>query len=156
MKFLDIVKEIQNLPENEGYLVLVRCGIFFDGIGKDGVILAEEFGINPICIKEKICKCAVSVKNIDRFIKSVTEKKISVAIYDYYPEGINGDINQKYELLTRIVLCPIEEYRKYLNCNNCWYQDRKIQSGKEMIDEAVERLKKMENINIIDIEDKRL
>ena len=57
MKFLDIVKEIQNLPENEGYLVLVRCGIFFDGIGKDGVILAEEFGINPICIKEKICKC---------------------------------------------------------------------------------------------------
>ena len=29
MKFLDIVKEIQNLPENEGYLVLVRCGIFF-------------------------------------------------------------------------------------------------------------------------------
>ena len=72
MKFLDIVKEIQNLPENEGYLVLVRCGIFFDGIGKDGVILAEEFGINPICIKEKICKCAVSVKNIDRFIKSAT------------------------------------------------------------------------------------
>ncbi len=70
-------------------------GYFFDGIGKDGVILAEEFGINPICIKEKICKCAVSVKNIDRFIKSATEKKISVAIYDYYPEGINGDINQK-------------------------------------------------------------
>ena len=54
MKFLEIVKKIQNLDENEGYLVLVRCGIFFDAIGKDGVILAERFGFSPICMKEKL------------------------------------------------------------------------------------------------------
>ena len=69
MKFLDIVKKIQNLPENEGYLVLVRCGIFFDAIGKDGVILAEQFGFNPICLKEKLCKCAIPVKKYRKIYK---------------------------------------------------------------------------------------
>ena len=34
MKFIEMVKEIHNLKENEGYLVLVRCGIFFDAVGK--------------------------------------------------------------------------------------------------------------------------
>ena len=151
MKFLEIVKEIQNLPENEGYLVLVRCGIFFDAIGKDGVMLAEKFGFNPICSKEKLCKCAVPVKNIDKFIKSAMEKKISVAIYDYQVDGISGNINKKYELLTRIVLCPIEEYRTYLDCETCWYKARRLQDGKEIIDNAIENLKKYSNIDILDI-----
>lgn len=151
MKFLEIVKEIQNLEENEGYLVLIRCGIFFDAIGKDEVILAEKFGFNPICSKEKLCKCAVPVKNIDRFIKSAMEKKISVAIYDYQVDGINGDISKKYELLTRIVLCPIEEYRTYLDCKTCWYKDRRLQDGKEIINNAIKNLKEFSDIDIIDI-----
>lgn len=152
MKFLEIVKEIQNLKENEGYLVLVRCGIFFDAIGKDAVILAEKFGFEPLCIKEKMCKCVIPVKNIHRFIKSAMEKKISVAIYDYQPNGINGDDNDKYELLTRIVLCPIEEYKTYLNCDECWYKDRRIQQdGKSIIDNAIKKLKDSSNMEIIDV-----
>lgn len=148
MKFLDIVKKIQNLPENEGYLVLVRCGIFFDAIGKDGVILAEQFGFNPICLKEKLCKCAIPVKNIDKFIKLAMEKKISIVIYEYQPNGINSDINQKYELLTRIILCPIEEHRNCLDCKQCWYKDRRIQEGKEVINDAIQNLKNFSQIDI--------
>ncbi len=39
--------KVINLEGNEEYLVLVRCRIFFDAIGKDGGILAERFGLNP-------------------------------------------------------------------------------------------------------------
>ena len=37
MRFIEKVEELQR--ENEGYIVFVKCGIFFDVIGKDAVIL---------------------------------------------------------------------------------------------------------------------
>ena len=149
MKFLEIVKKLQNLEENEGYLVLVRCGIFFDAIGKGGVILAERFGFNPICMKEKLCKCAVPVKTIDKFIRLAIDKKISVAIYDYKPDEFAENEEQKYELLKRITLCPIEEYKTYINCNECWYKDKRLRSGKDIIESTIQKLKEESKIDII-------
>lgn len=149
MKFLEIVKKIQNLEENEGYLILVRCGIFFDAIGKDGVILAERFGFNPICMKEKLCKCAVPVKAIDKFIKSAIDKKISVAIYDYKSNEFVENEEQKYELLKKITLCPIEEYKTNIDCSKCWYKDKRLRSGKEIIESTIQNLKEKSNIDII-------
>ena len=40
LKFYEIVKDLQD--KNEGYLVLVRSGIFFVGVGKDAVILRKR------------------------------------------------------------------------------------------------------------------
>ena len=66
LKFNEIVEELQN--RNEGYLVLVRCGVFFVGVGKDAVILQNITTLKPVCLKEGICKCGVPVKTFDRFI----------------------------------------------------------------------------------------
>lgn len=148
MKFLEIVKELQNLEENEGYLVLVRCGIFFDAIGKDGVILAERFGFNPICVKEKLCKCTVPVKAIDKFIRLAIDKKIFVAIYDYKADRFAQN-EEQYELLKRITLCPIEEYKTYIDCNKCWYKEKRLRSGKEIIERTIQKLKEGSNLDII-------
>ena len=76
MKFLKIVEEIQNKPENIDYLVLIRCGIFFYGVGKDAVLLREQFGLNNICISKNICKCAIPVAKIDKFIRKIIAKNI--------------------------------------------------------------------------------
>ena len=139
MKFLDIVEKLQMAKENEGYLVLIRCGVFFEGIGKDAVILTEKFGLNPICIKEKICKCAIPVSKIEKFLKKVISKKVSVAIYEYNPKGVYGNTDKKYELLKRIILNPIEEYRCYTNCDECWYNARRIRNSQQSIEDMIEK-----------------
>lgn len=126
MRFLQIVEELQKKPENEDYLVLIRCGIFFYGIGKDAVILSEHFGLNPICITKGICKCAIPVIKIDKFLKIIVARKFSVAIYEYYSKNENK--SKQYELLKRLVLCPISESRKCLNCKCCKYINRQAEN----------------------------
>ena len=143
MKFLNIVEKLQTAQENEGYLVLIRCGVFFEGIGKDAVILSEKFGLNPICIKEKICKCAIPVSRIEKFLKKVISQKVSVAIYEYNPKGVYGNVDKKYELLKRIVLNPIEESRCCNNCDKCWYSPRRIKNSKQTIEDMITKLEEM-------------
>ena len=46
MKYLEIVKKLQNLSCNTDVLVLVRSGVFFYGVGKDAIILTENLGLN--------------------------------------------------------------------------------------------------------------
>ena len=49
--FAEIVKELQE--KHKGYLVLVKNGIFYCGIGKDAVIMNQLWGYKPICFKEE-------------------------------------------------------------------------------------------------------
>ena len=82
MRFLEKVEKLQE--ENEGYMVFVKCGIFFDVIGKDAVVLHELCGFEPICIKENTCKCGVPVKTFDKFLKKfINEHKFALVVYDY-------------------------------------------------------------------------
>ena len=92
-------------------------------------------------MKEKLCKCAVPVKAIDKFIRLAIDKKISVAIYDYKSDEFSENEEQKYELLKRITLCPIEEYKTYIDCSKCWYKDKRLRSGKEIIESTIQKLK---------------
>lgn len=132
MKFLKIVEEIQNKKENIDYLILVHCGVFFYAIGKDAVFLTEHFGLNNICITKNVCKCAISVVKIDKFIHKLICKNISVAIYDYYPQKQGR--KKQYELLKRIVLSPVSENRKCLDCEKCsWNFKQKNNSIEEKI-----------------------
>ena len=132
MKFLKIVEEIQNKKENIDYLILVHCGVLFYAIGKDAVFLTEHFGLNNICITKNVCKCAISVVKIDKFIHKLICKNISVAIYDYYPQKQGR--KKQYELLKRIVLSPVSENRKCLDCEKCsWNFKQKNNSIEEKI-----------------------
>ena len=73
MKFYDVVEELQK--ENKGYITLIRCGIFFTAIGKDTVILQRLFGLAPVCIKKKVCKCGFPVVKVNKFINKFKESK---------------------------------------------------------------------------------
>ena len=54
MKFLEVVKELQDDKLNDGCIVLIQNGIFFVGIGKDAVLLHDILGLQVICLKENI------------------------------------------------------------------------------------------------------
>ena len=132
MKFLKIVEEIQNKKENIDYLILIHCGVFFYALGKDAVFLTEHFGLNNICITKNVCKCVIPVVKIDKFIQKLICKNISVAIYDYYPQKQGR--KKQYELLKRIVLSPVSENRKCLDCEKCsWNFKQKNNSIEEKI-----------------------
>ena len=126
MSFKKIVEELQQAQENEGFLVLIRCGVFFVGIGKDTVILAENFEITNICFAEGICKAGIPVNRIDKMIGKIVGKNMSVVIYDYNPNGLEKDKNKKYDVLRRIVMNPVRETRKCLECEKCYYYDKRI------------------------------
>ena len=50
MKFLEVLKELQDDKLNDGYIVLIQNGIFFVGIGKDAVLLHDILGLQVICL----------------------------------------------------------------------------------------------------------
>lgn len=126
MSFKKIVEKLQNAEENKGFLILVRCGVFFTGIGKDAIILTEKLGITNVCFSDGICKSSIHVCRIDKILPKIISKNISVAIYEYNPKGIDGKNGEKYELLRRIAMSPIKETRKCLECTKCMYYDRRV------------------------------
>lgn len=141
MRFLEKVEQLQK--ENKGYIVFVKCGIFFNVIGKDAVILHELCDFMPICIKEKICKCGIPIKTFPKFLKKITsEYKIALVVYDY-----NKDNDEKYKEIIRIEGKKINEERKCLNCNECWYSKNRIVKS---IDVAEEILKACTDLEVRD------
>lgn len=120
MKFGKIVEKLQE--ENKGYVVLVKCGIFFNAIGKDAVILSEILGLNVICFYDEVCKCGIPVKKIKKFMKKMAEKEISFVIYLYDKENIDKPITQIYKYNSKV----IEESRKCLECDKCKSKKEKL------------------------------
>ncbi len=138
MSFKRIVEKLQNDKENEGFLVLIKCGIFFEGIGKDAVILAEKLGITNICFTEGVCKCGIPVSRIDKILPKIIDKDISVVMYEYSPKGVETNSADKYKLLRRIVMKPVFETRKCLECEKCAYCDKKAKSSLASTEEILE------------------
>ena len=140
MSFKKIVEKLQNSEENKGFLILIRCGVFFVGIGKDAVILTEKLGVTNICFSEEICKSGIPVNKIDKILEEIIDKNISVAIYDYNPKGVEKEKVDKYKLLRRIVMKPIEETRECLNCEKCTYYDKRIKTSIASTEEIVKEI----------------
>lgn len=76
MKFYEVVKKLQK--ENDGYLVLVKCGIFFTAVGKDAVILHDKLNMNVSCFKEEICKTRFSGYKSREVYNSITNERYFV------------------------------------------------------------------------------
>ena len=156
MSFKKIVENLQKAEENEGFLILIRCGVFFVGVGKDAVILTENLGVTNICFTDGVCKSGIPVNRIDKMLAKIINKNISAAIYDYNPKGLEKDKNKKYDLLRRIVMSPIHETRKCLDCGKCIYHDMKPKSNLASTEEVIKRIDNIleENNKVIDIENK--
>lgn len=150
MKYLEIVKRLQNLNCNLDVLVLVRSGIFFYGVGKDAIILSENLGLNYCCIKKQLCKCAIPIVRIDKIMKILQAKRISFAIYDYVPKGINQIQVAQYKEIARYISLPISENREHFDCSKCQFHnliDNNAKNSKKRISQILDNIKSKENNN---------
>lgn len=83
MKYLELVKKLQNASENEGHIVMMKSGIFFVGIGKDAVILNRLINLKLTCMKENLCKVGFQTRSIEKYMKKLQKLNKSFVIYDY-------------------------------------------------------------------------
>ncbi len=59
MKFVEEIEKLQK--ENQGYIVLVKNGIFFVAIGKDAIELNSKLGLKLTCMRQELCKASFSL-----------------------------------------------------------------------------------------------
>ena len=116
--FLNIVKDLEKLEENQGYLILVRCGAFFVSIGVNAVILANELGLNAICMVKGICKVGIPLNSIYDYIKRLEELDYSFVIYNYSKDEMieNG---KKYAEMYRNKGKYVDKSQMVMTCEEC-------------------------------------
>ena len=122
MNYLEIMKKL--CQENEGYIILMRNGVFYTAIGKGAIKLSELFGLKLLCISKELCKCSVPANAIEKYIVKFQKSNYSYMIFDYKKEGFE-DNGEKYRLITQIDGNLNEEQRSYINCLTCEYNKEK-------------------------------
>lgn len=98
--FLNIVKDLERLQENQGHLILVRCGAFFVAIGANAVILSNELGLNTICMVKGICKVGIPLNSLYDYIKRLEQLNYSFVIYNYSKDEMISN-NKRYAEMYR-------------------------------------------------------
>ena len=90
-------------------------------------------------------------------IAKIVSKNMSVVIYDYNPNGLEKDKNKKYDVLRRIVMNPVKETRKCLECEKCYYYDKRIRSSIASTEDIVKGIDNILEKNgiFIDIENNK-
>ena len=116
--FLNIVKDLEKQQENQGYLILVRCGAFFVAIGANAVILSNELGLNTICMVKGICKIGIPLNSLYDYIKRLEQLKYSFVIYNYSKDEMieNG---KKYAEMYRNRGKCVDKSQILITCENC-------------------------------------
>lgn len=89
----------------------MRDGIFFIAIGKDAVIINEIFKLKPICFREKICKCIIPVKSIEKYINKIAEKGLSVILYNYTKIDKNINVTEEIFRISNKKYMKKKQYR---------------------------------------------
>lgn len=132
MKYLDLVEKLQK--ENEGYIVLIKNGIFFIGVGKDAIVLNELLNLKVTCMRKELCKVGFLVKSLEKYIVKLKETNKSFVIYTY-----NKDSEIEEEIF-RFKGDMVKEARTCIDCAKC-------SNRKETEDEIIERVKKIGSEN---------
>lgn len=128
MKFLEIVKKLQ--LENHGYIVLIKNGIFFIGVGKDAILLNRILDLKLICLKTGICKAGFLVKSIEKYINLLSFSGTSFVVYQYERNKSIDNITEVFRFNGKNVY----ENKCALDCENC-------KNRKETDQEIIERIK---------------
>ena len=91
--FFSIANNLENLEENKGYLIWIRCGAFFVAICANAVILSNILGLKRICIKQGVCKVGIPVNSIYDYIQKLERIGDSCVIYNYSKDEMieNGE-----------------------------------------------------------------
>ena len=116
--FFSIANNLENLEENKGYLIWIRCGAFFVVICANAVILSNILGLKRICIKQGVCKVGIPVNSIYDYIKKLERIGDSFVIYNYSKDEMveNG---KKYAEAYRSKGRFVDKSRITINCEEC-------------------------------------
>lgn len=116
--FLNIVKDLENIQENQGYLILVRCGAFFVAIGANAIILSNELGLNTICMVKGMCKVGIPLNSLYDYIKRLEQLNYSFVIYNYSKDEMICN-NKRYAEMYRNKGRYIDKSKISINCESC-------------------------------------
>ena len=97
--FSKIAKELEVAEENKGYLILIRCGAFFNAIGANAIILSD-LGLNVICMTNGVCKTGIPLNSLYDYIKRLEQLSYSFVIYNYSKDEMIGN-DKKYAEMYR-------------------------------------------------------
>ncbi len=124
--FFSIANNLENLEENKGYLIWIRCGAFFVAICANAVILSNILGLKRICIKQGVCKVGIPVNSIYDYIKKLERIGDSFVIYNYSKDEMVENGERYVE--------PSEEITQFKAFFNEWFlrdTSKKIKNGKK-------------------------
>jgi hypothetical protein len=140
--FLEIVKNLETKEENQGYIILIRCGAFFISIGANAIILSEELGLKTTCMVKGICKIGIPINSLYDYIKRLEKLDYSFVIYNYskdemiengkrYAEAYRnkGKFILKEQVTIKCEQC--EKYKKSFDNINIFEELKKLQTQKE-------------------------
>lgn len=112
-KFNEKVEKIQK--ENEGKLVLVKNGVFYNAIGKDALIVNEIFGNKLTCFGNGVCKCGIPASGMKSVVEEIKKRGEASNIYIYNKE--TGLVEEKMIIEGK----SFSEVRKNKGCSDCEY-----------------------------------
>lgn len=138
MKLGEIIENLQK--ENPGYIILIRSGIFYIGVGKDALILKELLGLKQVCFSKNVCRVGIPADIIKKYEKELINLDCTYVIYDYSPSSILEDTKEDYKEVSRNIGRIIREDRMCIDCNKCWFKQNKIN---KQIDESLEKIERL-------------
>ena len=121
--FYNIAKELEVAQENEGYLIVIRCGAFFTSIGANAIALSNELGLKLTCLKKGLCKAGVPINALYNYVKRLDSLGYNYVIYNYSKDKIINN-GKKYAECYRFVGKPIDKSNLLLACKDCEYYEK--------------------------------
>ena len=121
--FYNIAKELETAQENEGYLIVIRCGAFFTSIGANAIALSNELGLKLTCWKKGLCKAGVPINALYNYVKRLDSLGYNYVIYNYSKDEIINN-GKKYAECYRFEGKPIDKSNLLLACKDCEYYEK--------------------------------
>lgn len=147
--FYNIAKELEMAPENEGYLIIIRCGAFFTSIGDNAIVLSDELHLRLTCFKKGICKIGVPISSLYDFVKKLDSIGYSYVIYNYSKDEMVNN-GRKYTECYRFRGKYVDKSMQILDCSECENYNKSYDN----IDIFTEMKKLQEKKNLNNMENK--
>ena len=134
MKFLKVVEKLQE--KNEGYIVIIKNGVFFVGIGKDAILMNKILDLKLVCMKEGLCKVGFIGRSLEKYINLLSLSGKAFVIYEY-----NKKVPEETKQIFRFSGEKVYETRCSLDCEKC---SNKKESEEEIIERVINNAKNTE------------
>ena len=122
MKLMEGFKILEK--QYPGYIILIKNGIFYNAIGKDAIILSQEFNLNKICFTKDKCKIGINENKIHEFTAELIKNNYKYIIFQY-TKGNFKDVEEQFiEKARRDEGTSTEAIQIEKDCTKCEYNKR--------------------------------